>query len=138
MSEHLTQDIGRILLAGLVVFTVLGVLRDAGLTGFSVASLELPIYVGPEKVYAKQDTMLTLDLNYYFTGHDDIVYTVTSQNGVNAQLHNNILVIIPETNFAGESEITIYASNKEQITKQKLIINIEPKPAPAKKCGCGG
>lgn len=136
MSQEIIQDVGRILLAGLIILTVLGVLRDAGLTGFSVASSEALFYTGPEKVFTKQGAFLTLDLDYYFSG-GDIVYSVAPQEKIDAQLHNNILMITPAKDFSGEAEVTIHASNKEQIIRQKIIVNVEP-VAPPKKCGCGG
>jgi hypothetical protein len=99
MSQGLIQDIGKILLAGLVILTILGVLRDAGLTGFSVASLEPLVYAGPEKVFTKQGSMLSLDLSSYFSG-DDIFYSVIAQGGLDAQLHNSILMITPAKDFS--------------------------------------
>lgn len=137
-KSGIIQDVGKIFLAVIVMFAVLGVLRDSGMTGFASAPTGAIAYVGPEKIFTKQGGTLTLDLDYYFTGAKDLIYTLAQQKEIDAQLHNNILLIMPAKDFSGESEITVYASNKEQITRQKLKVQVEPTAPPAKKCGCGG
>ncbi len=136
MSHELIQDIGKIFLAGLIMFAALGVLRDAGMTGFASAPTGALAYSGPEKIFTKQGATLVLDLEYYFSGARNIVYTAVPAEGIDVQFHKNLLFIMPAKDFSGASEVTVYASNKEQITKQKIKLNVEP-IAPVKKCSCG-
>jgi len=134
MSNEIMQDVGKILLSGLIILTVLGLFRDAGIAGFSVADLPLPEYTGPERFFVENNKLLTLDLNYYFSG-DELVYTADMPKGLDVAIRKNILSIIPTE--AGEHEITVYVSNTQQILKQKLHIKVTEKLQPnTGGCGC--
>lgn len=128
------QDVGKILLSGLIILTVLGLMRDAGIAGFSVADLPLPGYAGPERFFVENNKLLTLDLNYYFSG-DDLAYTADMPKGLDVTLRKNILSILPSE--AGEHELTVYVSNTKQIIKQRLLIKVTEKLQPnGSGCGC--
>lgn len=134
MSNEIIQDVAKILLSGLIILTVLGLMRDAGIVGFSVADLPLPEYAGPERFFVENGKMLTLDLNNYFSG-DDLAYTADLPKGLDVTLRKNILSVVPSE--AGEHELTVYVSNTQQIIKQKLLIKVAEKLQPnTGGCGC--
>lgn len=134
MSNEIIQDVAKILLSGLIILTVLGLMRDTGIVGFSVADLPLPEYTGPDRFFVENNKLLTLDLNYYFPG-DDLAYTADMPKGLDVTLRKNILSIVPSE--AGEHEVTVYVSNTQQIVKQKLLIKVTEKLQPnTGGCGC--
>ncbi|MEM4263458.1 MAG: hypothetical protein QW666_01000 [Candidatus Woesearchaeota archaeon] len=133
MSNEVMPDLGKILLAGLVVLTLLCILRDAGFTGFSVAELPVPVYYGPEQFFVQENGKLTLDLNNYFS-EEGLQYFIEAPEGLNTQLLKNILFIDPEQ--AGEYEITVHASNLQNIAQQKLIIKVMNLQPNRQGCSC--
>ena len=133
MSHETIRDVVKILLAGIVILAILGVLRDAGFTGFSTAELPAPLYYGPEKFFVQDTGKLTLDLNNYFSG-EELNYFIEAPAELGTQLIKNILLIDPEK--AGEYELTVHTSNLQNIVQQKIIIKVMSSEPKRQGCPC--
>lgn len=70
-----------------------------------------------------ENTNLNIDLLNHFNDldNDDLIYSSSIADNINSSFDNNMVTLIPETDFIGESNITFYASDNEFNISSNLV-----------------
>ncbi|MDP3026577.1 MAG: hypothetical protein Q8N63_02625, partial [Nanoarchaeota archaeon] len=85
---------------------------------------ELSIIKEIGKIKIIKNSNFTLQLDEYFSGADS--YSAEEKENLNTNLEENSLIIIPDENFTGETEMMVSAFKEEQSVSQNFTLLVEP------------
>lgn len=75
-------------------------------------------------MFGGQDRTIDLDAFFYDRDGDELAYLATSTEGLGVKVDGNHLTFIPAQGVYGAKEITVVASDGENVVKKDVIVNI--------------